>query len=118
MSLTVSCKWLIPKDMIALQRTENPVLGKFLAETTARYMGPYVPRDNGDLYSTYTTEPFKIHYLMPYAHYQWRGISKKGRPLHYNKEKHMKARSQWHKAVEVERGAQIVSEVQEFVKRL
>ncbi len=69
--------------------------GKFLAETCANQFNKYVPMDSGTLSQHVTTEPFKITYEERYAEYQWKGVSKAGRPLKYNKENHRLARSHW-----------------------
>lgn len=45
----------------------------FASETWARYFKKYVPRDSGFMGETYTTEPGKVTYTSPYAHFQWEG---------------------------------------------
>lgn len=50
----------------------------YLASAAARFMAPYVPADNLVLQQrvNITTEKDRgqIHYLSPYAHYQWEGV--------------------------------------------
>lgn len=106
----------------------------FAAETWARYFKKYTPMDNGTLGSTYTTEPGKVTYTSPYAHFQWKGIvmvddrgstwAKHGTEKHYTNanlnyshEKNAKAQSHWEEAAERECKAQVAAEISDFISR-
>lgn len=92
-------------------------VGRFLSETWAKIFEKYTPRDSGALGQFYTTEPWKITYTQRYAHYQWQGVSKKGKPLNYNKEKNMLAQSHWEEAAERDKGSEVARAVTEYIKR-
>lgn len=93
--------------------TQNNAVGQFVAQTWARYFSKYIPMQQGILRSNFTTEPFKVTYESPYAHYQWQGelyVSPTtgsswalpgeikvptGKPLEYSKEQNPLATSHW-----------------------
>ena len=93
--------------------TQNNAVGQFVAQTWARYFAKYIPTQQGILRSNFTTEPFKVTYESPYAHYQWQGelyVSPTtgsswalpgeikvptGKPLKYSKEQNPLATSHW-----------------------
>lgn len=93
--------------------TQNNAVGQFVAQTWARYFAKYIPMQQGILRSNFTTEPFKVTYESPYAHYQWQGelyVSPTtgsswalpgeikvptGKPLEYSKEQNPLATSHW-----------------------
>ena len=89
-----------PSSQIVNRILDDDV-GRFLAETWAKIFEKYTPRDSGTLGQSYITEPWKVTYTQRYSHYQWQGVSKKGKPLNYNKEKNMLAQSHWEEAATV-----------------
>lgn len=121
----------------------NSKVGIFTAETCARYMMPYVPMDSGTLSQNYTTEPWKVIYNQPYAHYQYMGqaygssypITENGRvtgyyslpgvkkhptgkPLKYSKMQHPLATSKWDVAMKNAKLNAVAREISEFIKRM
>ena len=105
-----------PSSQIVNRILDDDV-GRFLAETWAKIFEKYTPRDSGALGQYYTTEPWKITYDQKYAHYQWQGVSKKGKPLNYNKEKNMLAQSHWEEAAERDKRSEVARAVTEYIKR-
>ena len=105
-----------PSSQIVNRILDDDV-GRFLAETWAKIFEKYTPRYSGALGQYYTTEPWKITYDQKYAHYQWQGVSKKGKPLNYNKEKNMLAQSHWEEAAERDKSSEVARAVTEYIKR-
>ena len=105
-----------PSSQIVNRILDDDV-GRFLAETWAKIFEKYTPRDSGALGEYYITEPWKVTYTQRYAHYQWQGVSKKGKPLNYNKEKNMLAQSHWEDAAERDKGNEVARAVTEYIKR-
>lgn len=64
--------------------------------TIVMYSAPYTPRDNGVLQGSVNSSIGSgvLVYEVPYAHYQWVGISKYGKPFVYQK-KNPLATSHW-----------------------
>ena len=121
---------------------DNNQVGLFTAETCAKHMNPYVPKDSGTLSQNYTTKPWKVTYTSPYAHYQYVGVvygpsypifengtvvgfySPKGKKKHpteksikYSKKQHPLATSKWDKAAKASKGNVIAREIENFIKR-
>lgn len=92
-------------------------VGRFTAETWARIFGKYTPKDTGTLSQSYITEPWKVTYEQVYSHYQWEGISEKGRPLNYNKEQNMLAQSHWEEAAFRDKKDEVARAITEYSKR-
>lgn len=90
----------------------NDLVGIALAESAARYMNPFVPFKMGNLSQTYTTKPFRVTYLMPYAHRQYTGDD-----FNFNKEHHPNATAHWDRAMMRANGAQFVQEAEQIIKR-
>ena len=105
-----------PSSQIVNRILDDDV-GGFLAETWAKIFEKYTPRDSGTLGQSYITEPWKVTYTQRYAHYQWQGVSKKGKPLNYNKEKNMLAQSHWEEAAERDKSSEVARAVTEYIKR-
>ena len=105
-----------PSSQIVNRILDDDV-GRFLAETWAKIFEKYTPRDSGTLGQSYITEPWKVTYTQRYAHYQWQGVSKKGKPLNYNKEKNMLAQSHWEEAAERDKSSEVARAVTEYIKR-
>lgn len=95
----------------------NDDIGRFTAETWAKIFEKYTPRDSGTLGEYYITEPWKITYDQKYAHYQWQGVSKKGKPLNYNKEKNFLAQSHWEEAAFRDKKDLVARAITEYIKR-
>lgn len=72
----------------------NRKVGQFAASEAERLMQPYVPERERALIGSAIATPFKVTYSMPYAHYQWNGVSKNGKELNYTK---TTATSHWEK---------------------
>lgn len=118
----------------------------FLATTAARFMDDYVPADNMALSQnidiTANEEKGLIHYLSPYAHYQWEGelyvdpktgkgafydgerfwsrpdVAKipSGKPLHYSAFRHPLATSHWDKAMMIAKKNDLVRALDDYLK--
>lgn len=95
-----------------IDRILNKGVGVFAAETCARYFNPYVPMDKGNLSQTYTTEPNKIIYEMPYADRLYNG---KG--FQFSKLQHPQATSEWDKASMTVNKGKIAKEITQYIKR-
>ena len=75
----------------------------FFTASCAKAMDKYVPYDKGNLAETVIKDgqPTEnvtvdsITYMQPYAHYVYTGISKSGKPLNYQKDKHPLAKHHW-----------------------
>lgn len=102
-------------------QTMNRILdndvGIFTASTWAKEFKKYVPMDTGILSDSYNIGPYKVIYTQKYAHYQWQGISKKGKPLNYSKEKHYLARSHWEESAERDRKRIVANAITDYIRR-
>ena len=105
-----------PSSQIVNRILDDDV-GRFVAETWAKIFEKYTPIDSVTLRQSYITEPWKVTYTQKYAHYQWQGVSKKGKPLNYNKEKNMLAQSHWEEAAERDKSSEVARAVTEYIKR-
>lgn len=75
----------------------NRKVGIFAASEAARLMEQFVPRLYGTLRTSAVVSPFLVTYTMPYAHYQWEGVSESGVELHYTTPL---TQSHWEEAVD------------------
>lgn len=100
-------QWHGTIESIAKSKYGNDKVGKFTAETCARYMDAYVPYLTGVLSTTYVTEPWKVKYLMPYAHRQYNGEG-----FNFTKDFHPLATSKWD--THVDRQA-IAREIEKYI---
>ena len=70
-------EWMRPRNQFAYNRTGGDRGRLFLANEAKRLMNPYVPFKNGVLSQNVRTYVERghgvIHYLSPYAHYQYEG---------------------------------------------
>ena len=105
-----------PSSQIVNRILDDDV-GRFLAETWAKIFEKYTPRESGALGQYYITEPWKVTYTQKYSHYQWQGVSKKGKPLNYSKEQNMLAQSHWEEAAERDKSSEVARAVTEYIKR-
>lgn len=98
---------------------------KFFTATCAKAMDKYVPFDEGTLAGTVIQngEPTEnvhdtyIVYDQEYAHYQWAGVSKKGKPLKYSDDKHPQATDHWDSKMVTAEGDRVTRIVQEELDR-
>lgn len=88
-----------------------------MAETWARIFQKYTPKKSGMLSQSYTIKPFLVTYNQKYSFYQWYGLSKKGNPLNYSKEKNFLAQSHWEQAAERDRKDEVARAVTEYIRR-
>lgn len=102
-------------------RTINRILdddvGIFTASTWATQFKKYVPMDTGILSDSYSVEPYKVIYTQKYAYYQWKGISKKGNPLNYSKEKHYLAGSHWEETAQRDKKKIVANAITNYIRR-
>lgn len=88
----------------------------FLTDTCVKHMDKYVPwGDTGLLKDRNIKTATSVTYEMPYAHYQYMGISKTGKPLKYRKDKNALATSQWDKHMVSAEMVDVIREVQDYV---
>ena len=97
--------------------TPDGWVSKFATQTCAIHMDKYVPYRRGIL-SEYTIEDGNlIVYDQDYARYQYYGVSKNGKPFHYNPEKHPLATSEWDKHMWNAEKQDVIKEIQDFMRR-
>lgn len=103
----------------------------FASETWAKYFKKYTPRDSGFLGETYTTEPGKVTYTSPYAHFQWEGRvmvdengstwAKKDHKKYYTNRKlkysYPNASSHWEEVAEKNHKSAVADEITQYLKR-
>ena len=87
----------------------------FFTQTCAIHMDKYVPMRNGIL-RQYTIDGNQIIYNPIYAEYQYYGISKNGKELEYNPEKHPLATSYWDKHMWNAEQKDVINEVQQYIR--
>lgn len=140
-------KWDRPLIKIASDVTGGREGQLFLANEAARLMDQYVPADNlvlaQNIDITADEKKGEIHYLSPYAHYQWEGelyVDPKtgkgafydgeqfwsrpgknykvpsGKPLHYSDFRHPLATSHWDKAMMTARKDDLVQALDDHLK--
>lgn len=64
----------------------------------AKTIDPWVPMLEGALHTSIQITSQYVRYYQPYAHYQYIGISKYGKPFNYTKDLHPLASSHWDEA--------------------
>lgn len=97
---------------------------KFFTATCAKAMDKYVPFDEGNLAGTViqngvptaNVHDTYIVYDQEYAHYQWEGVSKSGKKLNYQKDKHAQATSHWDEKMVTAEGDKVTRQVQVYMK--
>lgn len=131
-------KWNQPIDKIAQDLTGGPNGLLFLANAAATLMDPYVPKENFILARNMDIhvegDSGVIHYLSPYAHYQWEGelyvdpgtgsswahkdVAKvpSGKPLQHSTFRHPLATSHWDKAMMTARKEDLVKSYEDYLK--
>jgi hypothetical protein len=93
----------------------NGRVQRFFATTCAKHMDKYVPFDTGALARYHIEGGNKIVYNQLYARYQYYGISKNGKHLNYQKDKHPLATSYWDKHMWTAENQDVVKEVQNYI---
>lgn len=84
----------------------------FFTNTCYKHMDKYVPKDKGNLRTIVDVDTNSITYEMPYAEYQYKGISKSGKPLNY---KTPGTGSYWDRRMVSAEMSTVVQEVQDYV---
>ena len=134
----VTFKWNKPITQIVDEATGGKQTLLFMASEAKRLMEPYVPARNMVLsrnVRTYVEDGQGIvHYLSPYAHYQYEGIlmvsritgspwAKRGeskvrtnRKLVHSKDRHPLATAHWDKAMKAARLRDYISSVQAYIR--
>ena len=91
--------------------TDNPEVGSFYSEEVARSLEKYIPKQTGMLANTYDTEPKKITYIQPYAHYIYAGTN-----LKFNKEMNVNASAYWDRRLTSSDKERLARSVTKFLK--
>ena len=98
---------------------------QFFTNTCALHMDKYVPFDTGSLAETVIIngKPNKtnvygdtIVYNQDYAKYVYYGLSRTGKKMNYQKDKHPEAGPYWDKRMMSAEKQQVVKEVQDYIK--
>lgn len=130
--------WNRPESRIAYDRSGGAAGRLFLANEARRLMDPYVPAKNLILAQnvrTYLSDgEGVVHYLSPYAHYQYEGIlyvsSRTGsswasageykvptdKQLEYSKARHPLATSHWDRAMMAARRTDLVNAYRRWLR--
>ncbi len=101
---------------LSLGLEPNGKVSRFATQTCAIHMDKYVPFRKGNL-AQYNIEGNNVIYDQEYARYIYYGVSKNGKKLVYNPEKHPLATSYWDKHMLNAEKDQIIDEIQKFVRR-
>lgn len=105
--------------------TPDGKLEKFITATVAKHMDKYVPFREGTLARTViidgqptdNVKSDKIIYQQPYASYIYKGLSKYGKSLNYDKSKHSYAGPYWDERCMTAERDTIVREIQKQIDR-
>ena len=89
----------------------------FFTNTCMLHMDKYVPYDTGTLANTVTTTDNQIIYEQEYASYPYYGITKDGKKMHINTDKHLLASSYWDERMMSAEMNDIVQKVQDYIDR-
>lgn len=84
----------------------------YAATTWHKLYSPYVPFDEGALRGTVVPRPKEIEHTMPYARYQYYGVSKAGKPLKY---RNSKASAKWDQAAAPTQLPRLASSLQQYI---
>lgn len=141
--MSVEFKWDKPVKQVAGEKTGGQDGLLFLANEAKRLMEPYVPAENLILAHNVRTyadgRTGIVHYLSPYAHYQYVGEvygpnypimdGKKvmgyysppkkqptGKKLKYRKSPHPLATSEWDKAMKTARGDDLAKAYEDYLR--
>ena len=127
---------------ILWHRTPEQILNRIFDEETRTYlhtrlhafMSPYVPMDSGMLDQDVEILPDCVHYLSPYAHFQWEGkvfVDDRGstwarrsdskhatdRDLHYSPDQHPLAAAHWEQAMMAAKGGEFCRDIEAYLRR-
>ncbi len=112
---------LKPTSQITARLGINPdgKVQKFFTDTCANRMDKYVPIDTGMLSTIIDKGQDYITYESIYARYQYKGISKSGKPLDYSNshEKHPYAGDYWDKRMVSAEMEDLIKDVQRYVNK-
>lgn len=115
--MNITFKWNKSEPKLINDLGINQKLNLFMANTAMRLMNPFVPMDTGALSQTVevtaTDKVGKIHYQVPYAHYQYTGVS-----FNFSKEKHPLATHHWDKAMMLAKKNELIKSVEKYRKGL
>ena len=89
----------------------------FFTNTCMLHMDKYVPYDTGTLANTVITTDNQIIYEQEYASYPYYGITKNGKKMHINTDKHLLASSYWDERMMSAEMEDVAKEVQAFIDR-
>ena len=92
----------------------NGKVQKFFTNTCYKHMDKYVPQRDGNLRTIVDIQADSITYEQEYAKYQYKGISKSGKPLNY---KTPGTGPYWDKRMVSAEMEQVVQEVQDYINR-
>lgn len=123
-------------------RSPQEILNRIFDEETMTYVhtrlhafcAPYVPMDSGMLAQDVDISAECVHYLSPYAHFQWNGKvfvddrgstwarrseSKHeiGRALHYSPDKNPLATAHWERAMWAAKGDEFCKDIESYLRR-
>ena len=96
---------------------KNGRVTRYLTNNCKKHMDKYVPYDTGTLAVTAIATSNQIIYDQEYAEYVYDGISKSGKPLNYQLDKHPLATSHWDKKMWSAEKDNVLAEVQAYVNR-
>lgn len=136
--MSIQFRWNRPTRQIMNEATGGKQTLLFMANEAKRLMDPYVPALNMVLAQNVRlyTEGDKgiVHYLVPYANYQYKGelmVSRitgspwaksgeskvtTGKKLQHNASRHQMATSEWDKAMWTARGNDYTKAVQAYIR--
>ena len=139
--MKLSLAWNKTFEEISAETLKRKKASLFMANEAKRLMNPYVPARNlvlaKDVRVYNEGENGVVHYLSPYAHYQYTGrlmvSSRTGRPwakhgeskayatpekkLKYRRSRHSLATAEWDKAMLVARKKDLVKATQEYIRK-
>lgn len=92
----------------------NGRVQKFFTNSCYKHMDKYVPKRDGDLRTIVDVQSDSITYEMPYARYQYHGISKSGKPLNY---KTAGTGDHWDERMKSAEMQDVVKEVQDYFNK-
>lgn len=91
--------------------SKNGAVQSYFTKRCADYMDEFVPYNEGNL-ADYRIYDNYIIYQQPYAQYQYYGLSKYGKPLHYSTHMHENASAYWDRKMVTAYLDTIVDEIQ------
>lgn len=95
----------------------NGPVHAFFTSTCHKHMDKYVPYDTGTLAETSYTTKNQIIYNQEYAEYVYNGVSKSGKKLNYQTDKHPFAGPFWDKQMASAEMVDVIKETQNYARR-